>query len=175
MGNEAKIDMEVVNLYNDSKAEWDRLETAYTNMNDKMYRKMNDEIRENFSEKSGFSIHETHGYVQIYKNKWNPSCKGMHYELLEDFNKMLGNKLNIKVVLHMEGKTNEEVKSKLEKYNLIRGNKNIVIDNGKEISKIVSCTFNDDDENNANNFQNIVNAIKELDEKYTKILDEVFS
>lgn len=113
------------------------------------------------------------GCIIISKKNWKNiqhQGGGIHFEIWSKSGlKVLGKKSDeICICLHLEQRINEELKIELSKYGINRINKNRVI-----VEQTFKSLKFDTDKNIEKSFKEILNTLKEYDEKYTNLIDKV--
>lgn len=99
-----------------------------------------------------------YGYIQIWKKNWNnENCNGIHYEILCDFNHIIGYDVKVKFAMHNEARTKKaypQIKHQTIKENRYK------LDNSKNIEVALN---------------EIVSEMYNIAEEHNMIIDEIFN
>lgn len=102
--NEFEIS-EDVELYIDNKEVIDNMMSNYKKQCGLVKDKLTENVEDRFGNDYSFYCSK-YGYMQIWKNDWdNENNNGIHYEILCDFNNIIGTNIKVMFAIHNEGKT----------------------------------------------------------------------
>lgn len=154
--NELQIS-EDVEFYIDNRNIIDNILINYKKQCELVRNKLHEMVKNKFGEEYD-TYCSKYGYIQIWKNNWNnENYNGIHYELLCDFNHIIGYDINVKFAMHNEGKT-KKIYPQIE-HKTIKENK-YKFDNSKNIE---------------NSLNEIVNEIYNIAEERNMVIDEIFN
>lgn len=127
--NELQIS-EDVEFYIDNRNIIDNILINYKKQCELVKNKLEECVKNKFGNEYDFHC-SRYGYLQIWKKSWNnENYNGIHYEILCDFNHIIGYDIKVQYAIHNEGRTRKlypEIKHQIVKENKYK------LDNSKNI------------------------------------------
>ena len=181
MKNEELDFNEEVQFYMNNYEKMNAIEEEYKIQNRRLHNKLRYDLLNYLNEtRSNYLTDDDKGtsprtYIQYFKNNWkNEKHVGAHFELLFNTDKLLVNKIDISVVLHLEGDLNDYDLDKFKEKGITK-NKSLAFDNnkGKPISYLVECNFSSLNDYNKS-LNNIKTMLDKIINEYEHVVEEVF-
>jgi len=180
MKNEELDYNEAIRFYLKNKEKMNKIEEEYSNQNRRLHIKIRYDILNYLNEKKSVYLTDDdksvspRGYIQYFKNGWNnEGHAGVHYELVFNTDKLLSDKINCDVVLHIEGNITEKEMEEFNKRGITK-NRSLAFDNKKNepISYRIVLDFSSLEKTN-DSINMIKTVLDKLISEYENLIDEV--
>lgn len=171
---------DAVTFYMNNKNKLDKIEEEYIKQNRILHIKIRydllnylNELGLNYLTDDDKSV-SPRTYIQYYKKNWeNEKHNGVHFELMFHTDKILSNKVNCDIVLHLEGKIDQKIMDKFNKVGITK-NRSLAFDNKKNLPISYHANL---DFSTIQKYNESINILKKLLIKiineYEKIIDTI--
>jgi len=175
MNNEELEVTESLKFYIKNIDKFEAITDEYNKKNKKLFEMIQKEILDylnNISE--GYTSYKNYNFIQFFKKNWiNERHMGIHYEILFNSKKLLGNVVSAQVVLHIEDDIDEVTLNKLQSKGIFKvKTTGLDIAKNSEIRYRIKADFSSD-RDIKKTIDNFKDKINKLQKEYEIKIDQV--